>query len=359
MSILVDIKKSFGDFALDVAFEVKDEVLALLGASGCGKSMTLKCIAGVVRPDSGTIVADGRTLFDSKNGVNLPPQQRKIGMLFQNYALFPNMTVKENILSVLTRAEGVRNATERLGSLLSRFYLEGLGEHYPRQLSGGQQQRAALARIMASGPSVILLDEPLSALDSYLRWQLELELVQTLEEFEGTTIYVSHNRDEVYRVSRKVCPMTGGRAKNVYGTKELFETPRSLTACLLSGCKNYSLVEIMGERLLYAKDWKAELTCSVPVPCGTKYIGVRAHRVSIAHAADGSGINGNVVRCCVLRVMEDLFSVIITALPLGAEPKRDFSRIRVELPAREASGIRAGDAIDIVIKPEDIILLSE
>lgn len=355
MSLLIDIKKSFGSFSLDVQFEANNEVMALLGASGCGKSMTLKCIAGVVKPDSGVIVSNGRTLFDSKKRINLPPQQRSVGMLFQNYALFPNMTVKENLLAVLTRAKKAKNGEARMRRLISRFYLEGLENHYPQQLSGGQQQRAALARIMANDPEVIMLDEPLSALDSYLRWQLELELMQMLDEFGGTTVFVSHNRDEVYRISKKVCPMAAGRASGVHSTKELFETPRTLTACLLSGCKNYSRVEKRGEKLLYAKDWNTELVCSEPVTCDISCVGVRAHCVSPAK----DGESENVIRCRVLRVIEDLFSVIITTLPLGADPRRDFSRIRMELPPQEARGISAGDVIGLVIKPENILPLSE
>lgn len=354
MSLLVDIKKSLGGFALDVQFEAGNEVMALLGASGCGKSMTLKCIAGVVKPDSGVIIADGRVLFDSKKGVNLPPQQRKTGMLFQNYALFPNMTVRENLLAGSRGAKKGKNGAKSLGGLLSRFYLEGLENRYPRQLSGGQQQRAALARLMAGDPAVIMLDEPLSALDSYLRWQLEQELAQTLEEFGGTTIYVSHDRGEVYRISRKVCPMTGGRAKGACGTRELFESPRSLTACLLSGCKNYSRAEKKDEKTVFAPDWLTQLTCAAPVPDGTSRVGVRAHHVGIAK----NGESVNVIRCRVLRVTEDLFSTIITALPLGAEPKRGFSRLRVELPAEEARGVEAGGLVDLSIKPENVIPLN-
>lgn len=354
MSIFVDIKKSLGNFSLDVQFEAGNEVMALLGASGCGKSMTLKCIAGVEKPDSGVIIADGRALFDSKRGINLPPQQRKTGMLFQNYALFPNMTVRENLLAVLSGPKKNKNGAKSLGSLLSRFYLEGLENRYPRQLSGGQQQRAALARLMAGDPGVIMLDEPLSALDSYLRWQLEQELAQTLEEFGGTTIYVSHDRGEVYRISRKVCPMTGGLAKGACGTRELFESPRSLTACLLSGCKNYSRAEKRDEKTIYAKDWLTELTCAAPVPDGADRVGVRAHHISVAKG----GENVNIIRCRALRVTEDLFSVIITAMPLGAEPKQGFSRVRVELSREEARGIEAGDRVDLSIKPENIIPLS-
>ena len=231
MSIHVDIKKSFGGFTLDVAFEADSEVVGLLWASGCGKSMTLKCVAGIVRPDEGRIVVNGVTLFASEKRIDLSPQKRRVGLLFQNYELFPNMTVEQNIMTVLKsgggRSPGGESIPERASRLMEKFHLKGLERHYPAQLSGGQQQRAALARIMAGKPALLMLDEPLSALDSYLRWQLEGELLQILEEFEGPTLYVSHNRDEVYRLCKKVCVMNLGRSdverpKGVRAVKELF-----------------------------------------------------------------------------------------------------------------------------------------
>lgn len=353
MSIYVDIKKRLGGFQLDAQFEVGSETLALLGASGCGKSMTLKCLAGVEKPDSGVIVANGRTLFDSRKDVNLPPQQRRVGMLFQNCSLFPNMTVRENIMAALTRAKGAANAEQGLRTLLSRFYMEGLEEHYPAQLSGGQQQRAALIRIMAVEPEILLLDEPFSALDSYLRWQLELELAQTLEEFTGTAVLVSHDSDEVYRLCEKVCPMTGGRTDRTYETRELFATPSTLTACLLSSCKNYSRVRRTGERTLYAIDWNSELKCAAPIPDGTDHIGVRAHYIK---PVEGGG--ENVISCHVTRVIDDLFSTIIMAAPDSGTPRRGFSLLRVELPRQRAGGVKAGDLIRLHIDGKDIIPLT-
>ena len=183
MSAIVNFKKRLGSFSLEVDFEAGNEVLALLGGSGCGKSMTLKCIAGIVTPDEGQIIVDGVTFFDSKRGINLRPQQRRTGLLFQNYALFPNMTTRQNIMTVFEHGAG-RNANkeERYQEIARRFFISGLEDHYPSQLSGGQQQRVALARIMASDPAVIMLDEPLSALDSFLHWQLELKLSRILRE---------------------------------------------------------------------------------------------------------------------------------------------------------------------------------
>ena len=253
MSLLVDIEKQMGDFHLDVSFDTGDGFHGLLGPSGCGKSMTLRCIAGVARPDRGHIEVNGVTLFDSEHGIDLPPQQRNVGLLFQNYALFPNMTVEQNLRTV-TRGMERREADRRIDSILHRFHLENRRGHLPRQLSGGEQQRTALARILLTDPRILLLDEPLSALDSYLRWQTELELMETLEDFAGTVVLVTHNRKEVYRMCRTVSVLDHGRAKGAHGTEKLFRHPRTLQECLLSGCKNYSRAELLPDGRLYAAD---------------------------------------------------------------------------------------------------------
>ena len=372
MSIYVSVKKSFGDFTLDVTFEAGSEAIGLLGASGCGKSMTLKCIAGIVRPDEGRIVVDGTPLFDSEKGIDLSPQKRRVGLLFQNYALFPNMTVEENISVVLRSDGGGRGVQERAAELLEKFHLQGLRHRYPPQLSGGQQQRAALARIMARNPSVLMLDEPLSALDSYLRWQLEEELLQTFEAFEGTTLYVSHSRDEVYRLCKKVCVMHLGRNEGerpgVRSVQDLFESPNTFASAILSGCKNYSRAERLDEHVVHAVDWGLNLACGALD--SVDYIGVRAHHITLGEAPPepplqpsacldsrytGSERLRNVFPCRVLRVVQDVFSAIVTLQPLNASHS-NFSRIRVELPKQEGR-FETGDIVSAQIKPEDVLLL--
>ena len=165
MAISAEIHRKLNHFALDVCFSSKSRRIGILGASGCGKSMTLKSIAGIEVPDSGNIVVEGRILFDSDSRINLKPQKRNIGYLFQNYALFPTMTVAKNIAAGL---KGNRKENEqRVREMVRKFRLDGLEDQLPAQLSGGQQQRVALARIMAYEPDVILLDEPFSALDMF------------------------------------------------------------------------------------------------------------------------------------------------------------------------------------------------
>ena len=202
MGLYVNIAKRLNQFDLQVEFNLEAGVAGLMGASGSGKSMTLKCIAGIELPDSGKIVLDGKVLFDSEAKVNLPPQKRNVGYLFQSYALFPNMNVVENILCGL-QAKGLSDAEDnaRAQKLVEKFKLQGLEKSYPRQLSGGQKQRVALARLLAAEPEVILLDEPFSALDEDLKEDLQRELRAALAEFGGVALLVSHNKSEI----KKLC----------------------------------------------------------------------------------------------------------------------------------------------------------
>lgn len=212
MLLEVKIRKKLKEFTLDVDFVVKDAVLGLMGSSGSGKSMTLKCIAGIEEPDEGRIVLDGRVLFDSQQGISLKPQQRHIGYMFQSYALFPNMTVKQNILCGLeVRGLSASRQEQCLQELLTRFQLQAIAESYPRQISGGQKQRAALARMLGAAPQVILLDEPFSALDTGLKQELLQELQELLQERGGATILVSHDKQEIELLSASHRKIEQGR----------------------------------------------------------------------------------------------------------------------------------------------------
>ena len=206
---------------------------------------------------------------------------------------------------------------------------------------------------MAGSPRILMLDEPLSALDSWLRWQLEGELAQTLEGFEGTTLYVSHSRDEVYRLCKKVCVMSDGRNEPVRTVRELFDHPNTLASSLLSGCKNYSRVVRLDERTLHATDWNVNLRCDAPIDAEVYYVGVRAHYVKLSAETTGE----NVFPCRVLRVVEDVFSTIVSLRPLNATAEGDFSRIRMELPKREAAALESGTIVHVAIDPKDIMPL--
>lgn len=205
MQLEINISKKLKEFTLQAELVLLDGVLGLMGSSGSGKSMLLKCLAGIETPDSGRIVLNGRVLFDSAAKINLPPQQRRVGYLFQSYALFPNMSVAENIICG-PRAKGLRQEQSQavVQAMVSKFQLQGLEARYPRQLSGGQKQRAALARLLAVEPEVILLDEPFSALDTQLKDRLQEQLQQLLAEYGGISVLVSHDRQEIERLSDRV-----------------------------------------------------------------------------------------------------------------------------------------------------------
>lgn len=191
----VQIYKKLAEFDLDVSFQVNDNILGLMGASGSGKSMTLKCIAGIEMPDQGRIVLNDRVLFDSEKKINVPIQKRNVGYMFQSYALFPNMNVYENI-SVGLRARIVKDVDIVAQKVMKQFKISELASRYPKQLSGGQKQRVALARLMAYEPDVLLLDEPFSALDEDLKEDLLRELKSELQ-ISKPVIFVSHNKEEV------------------------------------------------------------------------------------------------------------------------------------------------------------------
>ncbi len=206
MKLSMDIVKKLPHFSLNVQFDLDRESIGILGPSGSGKSMVLKCIAGIEKPDQGRIVLNSRVLFDSERSINLSPEQRRVGYLFQNYALFPHMTVAGNIEIALSNSW---NRKKRVHELIEKFHLQGLEEAYPLRLSGGEQQRVALARMLATEPEMILLDEPFSALDGILREQMQQKLPCLLQG--SNYLMVTHDMDEAYRLSEKILVLEGGK----------------------------------------------------------------------------------------------------------------------------------------------------
>ena len=348
MSLVVDIEKRLGPFRLDVDFETDaGEVLALLGASGSGKSMTLKCIAGIEKPDRGKIILNGRTLFDSEKRVDLPPQKRRVGCLFQQYALFPHMTVYENIRAGARRRPDAENA---VAEKIAALRLTGLEDKRPHELSGGQQQRVALARILVNGPEALLLDEPFSALDSYLRWELELELADTLAGFTGPSVFVSPSREEVFRLCSQICVLSDGRSEGKRGAAELFAHPETRAACLLSGCKNLSRAAPLGNGRVAAGDWGIELDTGAEDLEDIAYIGVKSRHVRLAEAG-----GENVFACTVTRVVRDERRCIVTlATPAG---RGGCAGLTMTVDFARGSRLKAGEKLLITIAPSDIMLL--
>lgn len=314
--LLVDIEKQLANFTLTTAFTAQQETLGLLGGSGSGKSMTLRCIAGVETPTKGRIVLNGQILFDSDKQINIPSYQRKVSLVFQNYALFPHMTVAQNIDFGLQKLPKTMRS-QRVNQQLALLQLQGLGDRYPHQLSGGQQQRVALARALATDPEVLLLDEPFSALDTYLRAKLERQLIETLSTYSGVTLFVTHNLEEAYRVCGKLMVMSGGKPIAFDSKHRIFERPGTVRVAQLTGCKNFSRAVAVGTHSVEATDWGVTLKVVEAVPNILSNVGIRAHQISIMPNSD-LGLD-NTFPCWLASTSETPHRMTLF-LKLNAEP---------------------------------------
>ena len=233
---LTDIEKRFGDSFAVTGFNLqaeRGEFVSFLGPSGCGKTTTLRMIAGFEQPTSGTVTIDGRDVTYTA------PNKRNVGMVFQSYALFPNMTVADNIGFGLKIRKRSKDAIQkRVGELLELINLPGKGSRYPYQLSGGQQQRVALARALAIEPSVLLLDEPLSALDAKIRVALRHEIRSIQRQLGITTVYVTHDQEEALSLSDRVVVMSEGRIEQIGTPFEIYNFPKTAFVASFVGTLN-------------------------------------------------------------------------------------------------------------------------
>ena len=302
MSLYARIKKHFKEFTLDVELEAGVETLGFLGASGCGKSLTLRCIAGIEKPDEGCIVVNDQVFFDSEKKINLTPQQRKTALLFQNYMLFPNMTIEQNVAAGIPKSVPKEQRAKLVADELKRFSLSGFEKRYPSQLSGGQQQRVALARMLAAKPGILMLDEPFSALDAHLKSVLEQNLVDLFDAFDGTILYVSHDIDEALRFCDRIAVVDRGHILEIDTGDELVNDPKSEAALKLSGCKNAPHAEYRDDHSVYVPKWGVTIQTEKIVPKDVEYIGIRGFYVE---RAEGPGANCYRVR--VDRVSDSRF----------------------------------------------------
>jgi len=313
----VNLRTAHPAFQLRVSFVTRGRAMGLLGASGSGKTMTLRLIAGLDAPAEGSVVLNGRVLFDSGSGVRLLPAERRIGMVFQDYALFPHLTARDNIAFGLHRrpAEEQRRLITQWARVLQ---IEPLLERYPNQLSGGQRQRVALARALVLEPEALLLDEPFSALDPHLRRRLEEQLKEILRHYRGVTVFVTHDRDEAYRFCQDLVVLADGEVAAAGAKREIFEQPQSLAVARLTGCKNFARMSRAGPNEIRAEDWNCTLQVAGPVPLEAAFVGIRAHNLEVG----GNGTPGNVFPCWLVGSVESPFEVTLY-LRLHAAPAED------------------------------------
>jgi molybdate transport system permease protein len=326
LELQVEIQKRLKGFALDVGFTAGPKTLGILGASGSGKSMTLRSIAGVEPDVRGRVILNGRPLLDSTLGINVPPQKRRVGFLLQDYALFPHMTVAQNV------GFGLRNVPRKKAALrvqeqIERVQLQGLQNRYPRQLSGGQQQRVALARALATAPEALLLDEPLSALDVHLRSQMEALLVETLAAYDGVALYVTHNLEEAYRISEEIVVISNGKQIAFGPKEEIFRHPPTLTVAKVTGCKNFSRARMTPEGMVEALDWGCQLHICEPLPSGSDFIGIRAHHLTITQEQGGP----NALPCTLTRAIEGPFRMTLYLKLLSSQATASHHHLQAEI----------------------------
>lgn len=237
MSLDFRVKKSFDGFDIDASLSMGEELLVLFGPSGAGKSLILKMISGIVAPDEGAVTIGATRVFDSAFGVSLPIRQRRIGYLFQEYALFPHMTVNGNIAYGIShlKSDAVKS---KVAGLINVMRLGGLEDRYPHELSGGQKQRCALARTLAAEPKVLLLDEPFSALDLQVREKLRADLLNIHELYPITTVFVTHDLEEAFMLGKKIAVLNNGRVEQAGAREDIFYRPATRNVARFMGARN-------------------------------------------------------------------------------------------------------------------------
>lgn len=276
MGLLVDIKTKLSSFDMKISFNTTANRIGVLGSSGAGKSMMLKYISGIISPDEGIIELNGDVIYDSSKKINVIPQKRNVAYMFQNYALFPNMNVRENIEIIVEGSKEYKK--NRATELMRKFCIDNLASKRPKDLSGGQQQRVALARIMAYEPKVILLDEPFSALDNDLKEKLQIELEDMISDYDGIVIMVSHSRDEIYRFSEEIIIIDNGKVIEHGMTKKLFANPQTVQGAKLVGVSNIIPAYVDNDSLIQIPEFKMGIDLKERNDLlgeNIKYIGIR------------------------------------------------------------------------------------
>ena len=323
----IEVERKQENFTLNVGFRSGRAAVGLLGASGAGKSMTLRMIAGVTTPDRGRIVLNGRVLFDSASRENVPAAKRRIGVVFQDYALFPHLTVAQNI------GFGLRTLTEperrlRVEREMAAVQISELANRYPKEISGGERQRVAIARCMAINPDALLFDEPFAALDPHLRRQTEEQLRRTLMDFSGAVVFVTHDMEEAFRFCSDLLVLDQGRVIARGPKHELFENPGTVAAARLTGCKNIIAAEAIAGNRIKVPAWNCELSTTKETSDGLTHIGYRSHQFRFVEGDSGE----NVFPCWLVSTNEAPHEMTLY-LRLHAAPKpNEPAQLQADVP---------------------------
>lgn len=339
----IRIRKHLDAFVLDVELDVGAGLTVLFGPSGAGKTLTLQAVAGLLTPDSGHISINGECVFDSERGVNLPPQRRRVGYVMQDYALFPHMTVAENIaFGLVDRTR--REKRQIVSEMLHVMRLEGLGDRRPGQLSGGQRQRVALARALVTHPRILLLDEPFAALDTPLRSRLRRDLLEIKHRFDMPILFVTHDLEEAHMLADQMAVYNAGRVLQVGPPREILQRPANRTVARFTGAQN-----IFSGQVIYAGDDGLRIATRratlwappAPYPVGTRLdCCVRPEHVTLVRPERSpvrSEPEVQLTGCIVEELDHGTYHTLffcIDETPAGSEPH----------------GPRAGGFIDLVIE---------
>lgn len=301
--ILKNITKRFGKaLAVDnLDLEIKDrEFVTLLGPSGCGKTTTLRMIAGLETPTEGEIYIDGKCVFSSEKAIDISPDKRNVGFLFQNYALWPHMTVYKNISFGLENMKWDKERIDkRVKELLTMLRIEEFSDRYPSELSGGQQQRVAIARTLATGPKILFMDEPLSNLDAKLRMEMRTELKRLHVDTDSTFVYVTHDQLEAMTLSTKICLLKEGLLQQFDPPMDVYRKPSNYFVADFVGSPNINVIPVKGSSVnldeIKLNSGKMEFlfvpsTSSISIEEGQELLlGIRPEDISISDEGDVEG----------------------------------------------------------------------
>ncbi|HXG05422.1 MAG TPA: ABC transporter ATP-binding protein [Candidatus Binatia bacterium] len=319
------------------------ELVSLVGGSGCGKTTTLRLVAGFERPDAGQVLFDGRVVND------VPPRRRNVGIVFQSYALFPTMTVAENIAFGLRVARWPEARTRaRVAEMVALTHLGGLEGRYPHQLSGGQQQRVALARALARQPAALLLDEPLSALDAKIRLRLRAEIRKIQQDLGISTLYVTHDQEEALSIADRIAVMRDGRLEQVGRPEEIYAAPASAFVADFVGITNLFRCRVVSAESGLV-DWEGERLCVGPLAANAGdsiVVSVRPEKIGLGGAAgETNRIEG------VVEVITFLGPFVRVEVAARGRP------LWVDVPHGAAAALARRKPVTLTFAPADCVVL--